>query len=56
MIIDLIQPSKLSLKMEVANIDALWVVFFTQSKSHDHENVKAIENHPKVIPWDSFYK
>lgn len=39
--------------MEVPNNDALGVVFFfTQSKNHDYENVKAIENHPKAILWE----
>jgi len=25
---------------------------YTQTKSCDHENLRALENHPMAIPWD----
>ena len=25
---------------------------YTQTKSHDHEILRALENHPKAIPWE----
>ena len=40
--------------MEVPNNNAPWVVFLTQSKNHNRENVEGIENHPKVVPWENF--